>query len=309
MGGENGLFEYLTNIAINSAWIETLQPYTKDLIQNYLMRGRDTKNASHVKTCARSLAKKITVFQILTCTVVVKNDKVDLQKTFSEFVTNLYFNMLTLILNSGPTPDFRSSVLSLWDESLLHLFKIFQVCFPNNENIAEIFAQVVIDEYFVGMPSIFIGDSVESLKTYFITFASKAQTSDLKPEISFKSEEDTVDGTVVSQSSNNVPVKTTPVPSSSSSSVTSPTKVVKSTPTPKPVDSGDADLDNLLSNLSLNKFAKQMEPSRNDASSDSPLKYIPPEWSDIVEHDIRRQLGMEFKSPSMQYLRMVGYRG
>jgi len=42
--------------------LNVLQPMFHDVIVNYLMRGRDAKNSDHIRSCGRSLAKKVSPF-------------------------------------------------------------------------------------------------------------------------------------------------------------------------------------------------------------------------------------------------------
>ena len=56
------LLEGVCDILRYSTVLETIQPNLKDIVQNYLMRGRDVRNPQHVKTCAKSLAKKLAPF-------------------------------------------------------------------------------------------------------------------------------------------------------------------------------------------------------------------------------------------------------
>lgn len=59
---EGETVEILIDLLRNSRIIDLLQPVLKDVVLNYLMRGRDPKNPAHVKTCAKGLVKKLLPF-------------------------------------------------------------------------------------------------------------------------------------------------------------------------------------------------------------------------------------------------------
>lgn len=59
---EGETVEILIDLVRNSRLIDLLQPVLKDIVLNYLMRGRDPKNPAHVKTCAKGLVKKLLPF-------------------------------------------------------------------------------------------------------------------------------------------------------------------------------------------------------------------------------------------------------
>jgi len=65
----NEFFEVCADIVQCSNAIELFKPVIKDVVVNYLMRGRDPKNINHVRTCARTLARHCSEFfsNIMVC--------------------------------------------------------------------------------------------------------------------------------------------------------------------------------------------------------------------------------------------------
>lgn len=56
---EGETIEILLDLVRHSGLVEMLQPVLRDVVLNYLMRGRDPRNETHIRTCAKGLVKKI----------------------------------------------------------------------------------------------------------------------------------------------------------------------------------------------------------------------------------------------------------
>jgi len=274
----------------------------KDWIQGYLMRGRDTKNVQHIKTCSRSMAKKLLpFFQSFTDRISNKNEDVIFVETYSNVVTNFYTAMIQHVLQSGPTVEYRSGMLSIVEEFLMSLFSVFAISFPDNSSVPEVFAKCIVDEYFGGMSLVFRAYCKRVLVQYFSAL-SRAESANepvanspivyRRVESEFQDAVNDSDGSFKSASGSDCAIPNDiPQPGPKEEARIDENKV-----TPTFVDA-DMDDDDVLDDLTLPPPPVRPPPI---SGAESILRHLPNEWTDTVRLDMRRQLGMPEQPPFSQ---------
>ncbi|CAL8135046.1 unnamed protein product [Orchesella dallaii] len=303
----------------HSQIIDMLQPVLKDVVLNYLMRGRDPKNDAHVRTCAKGLVKKLLpFFEKFSNKVGSKDENVDISATYSNILTDFISSLMQRIL--GPTPGgdalFKIELLNSITSLQKQLIEAFKVCYPTCTNVGLLFVNYVVENCVGGMSVLFkeqvrlqLVEHLKEIEKKPDTVGNTTETASKPSFVVYK----TSGPSAPSPSSSNVsdlsssasaPLKTPP-PSAvlDIPPVAPPKKPSLSTTS----NTDDVDIDEVLQmptsmapsssqqqqnhNAPRRGAAAQGHPNQTDSIA-SHMRNLPSEWLDTVQQDVRRQVEM-----------------
>ncbi|ODM92225.1 Large proline-rich protein bag6-B, partial [Orchesella cincta] len=303
----------------HSRLIDMLQPVFKDVVLNYLMRGRDPKNEAHVRTCAKGLVKKLLpFFEKFSNKLSSKDESVDISATYSNILTDFLANLMQRILGQTPGGDghFKLELLNSITRLQKQLIQALKLCYPSCGNVGLLFVNYVVENCVGGMSVLFKEQVRHQLVEHLKEIEKKSDTIGTtaviptKPSfVVYKTTAPPPSSSTVSDlspPSTSAPLKTPPASAAlDAAPIAPPKKPSLSTTT----YADDVDIDEVLQmptsmattstspqqqnhNAPRRGWAAQGHSNQTDSIA-SHMRNLPSEWLDtLLSKDVRRQVEM-----------------